>query len=339
MTVNAIISLLRPAQRAVEFSVERYNPDRKTQWNAFVRTAKNATFLFERDYMDYHSDRFVDYSLMVFRDKMLMALLPCNLNTDGDVVSHEGLTYGGLVVSRPANLLKVKACFRASLRYLREQGIAKLFYKQIPSFYCSLSNEDLAFVLFLLKAKLRQRDAVMAINQSDRLTFRKGRKSEINKARRFGVRLREESDFKPFWTQVLIPRLASHYGVAPVHRVNEMTYLASQFPENIKQFSAYYKEQIVAGTTIYETPRVAHTQYIGVSSMGQKTGALDYLFGWLIEEHYKHKQYIDFGSCKKSDRRTLNYGILNWKEGFGGRCYLNDFYEIATENYLKLEHP
>jgi hypothetical protein len=200
----------------------------------------------------------------------------------------------------------------------------------ITSFYCTLSNDDAAFVLCLLNAKLRQRDTMVVINQANRIPFRKGRKSEISKARRFGVRLTEEFDFSQFWEKVLIPRLARRYGVSPVHTLEEMTYLASKFPENIKQFSAYFGGQIVAGATVYETSGVAHTQYIGLSALGKRTGALDYLMNWLIDERYRHKQYFDFGSCKKGDRRALNYG---------GRCYSHDYYEIATENYLKLERP
>jgi hypothetical protein len=339
MNSNAIISPALVAQHTAGYTVERYGPDRKAEWDAFVRTAKNATFLFERDYMEYHADRFVDYSLMIFHGKKLMALLPGNLDADGTVASHGGLTYGGLILPPSVSLLKMMACFYASLRHLCEQGIAKLYYKQIPSFYCTISNDDMTLLLGLLKAKMRQRDTSVVINQANRIPFRKGRKSEISKARRFGVRLTEEFDFSLFWERVLIPRLARRYGVAPVHTVEEMTFLASKFPENIKQFSAYFGGQIVAGTTIYEMPGVAHTQYIGVSALGKRTGALDYLMSWLIDERYRHKHYFDFGTCKKGDRRTLNYGLLNWKEGFGGRCYSHDIYEIATENYLMLEQP
>jgi hypothetical protein len=339
LKTNTTILPLPAVLQTAGLTVERYTPDRKTKWDAFVQTAKNGTFLFERDYLEYHADRFVDYSLMVFHGKELMALLPGNLNADGTVVSHGGLTYGGLILSRSVSLMKTLVCFRASICHLFEQGIAKLYYSQIPSFYCTLSNDDMAFVLFLLKARLRQRDASVVINQANRLPFRKGRKSEISKARRFGVRLTEETDFSPFWEKVLIPRLARRYGVSPVHTLEEMTYLASKFPENIRQYSAYFGGQIVAGATIYEMPGVAHTQYLGVSALGKRTGALDYLMNWLIDERYQHKQYFDFGTCKKNDRCSLNYGLLNWKEGFGGRCYSHDFYEIATENYLRLERP
>jgi len=336
-TLLAMTSSAPIVTRSEEYSVERYSPEHKKEWDEFVKTAKNATFLFNRDYMDYHGDRFVDHSLMIFRNHKLAALLPGNLNADGTFISHEGLTYGGLIVARSATLWKVMACFHASLQYLREQRISKMHYKRIPSIYNTLSDDDVAFVLFLLEAHLYRCDPVLAINQAERLRFRKGRKSEISKARRCGVRLTQETDFVPFWDRVLVPRLAAHHGVSPVHTVDEITLLATRFPKNIKQFSAYFDNEIVAGTTIYETPWVAHAQYIGVSDQGRKTGALDYLFGWLIEERYKDKRFFDFGSCYTRDGRTLNLGLMGWKEGFGGRCYSYDFYEIATENYVKLE--
>ena len=62
---------------------------------------KNSTFLFQRDFMDYHSDRFMDHSLLVFKDEKLIAVLPGN-QVDNTVYSHQGLTYGGLIVHKKA---------------------------------------------------------------------------------------------------------------------------------------------------------------------------------------------------------------------------------------------
>ena len=58
-------------------SVRRYNDSMKLRWDEFVQESKNATFLFFRNYMDYHSDRFIDNSLMVYdKNDQLFALLP-----------------------------------------------------------------------------------------------------------------------------------------------------------------------------------------------------------------------------------------------------------------------
>ena len=65
-------------------------------------------------------------------------------------------------------------------------------------------------------------------------------------------------------------------------------------------------------------------------------GAQAYLFGSLIEQ-YKDKRFFDFGISNENEGHALNYGLLDWKEGFGARCYAHDFYEIATADYPKLE--
>ena len=77
----------------------RYRKELKSEWDQFVANAKNATFLFMRDYMDYHADRFFDCSLMFYDDGKLRALLPANYDKKHrTIASHGGLTYGGLIL-------------------------------------------------------------------------------------------------------------------------------------------------------------------------------------------------------------------------------------------------
>jgi hypothetical protein len=180
----------------------------------------------------------------------------------------------------------------------------------------------------------------LLVGQLQGATFyvtRKGRKSDISRARRLGVHLAQETTFQAFWEHVLVPQLARRYGVQPVHTLDEITLLASRFPDNIKQFSAYCGDEIVAGATIYETPNVAHAQYAAVSDYGRRLGAQAFLFGWLMDEYYKDKRFFDFGISNEYNGRALNHGLLDWKEGFGGRSYVQDSYEVCPENYVQLE--
>src|SRR4051794_39650681 len=78
--------------------VRRYTPALQAQWDEFISRARNATFLFNREYMEYHAERFLDHSLMLHQGKDLVAVLPANMDADGVLASHDGLTYGGLVV-------------------------------------------------------------------------------------------------------------------------------------------------------------------------------------------------------------------------------------------------
>jgi acetyltransferase-like isoleucine patch superfamily enzyme/CheY-like chemotaxis protein len=337
--LGTVKTVLRPPQKSAEmetFLVKRYTSDRKEEWDDFVDKAKNATFLFYRDYMEYHRDRFTDYSLMIYDGNKLVGLLPATLSADGNLISHEGLTYGGLVVSRDATLKNVLACFHAVLKYLNQEEISKIFYRKIPAFYNTLPDDDVAYALFLLEAKLYRRDCATTVSEEDRLPFRRTRKNLIKKATDLGVRVVQEKNFQPFWERALVPQLAARHGAKPVHTLEEITLLASHFPEHIKQFSAYHKDEIIAGVTIYETPTVAHAQYAAVTEKGREMGAQAYLFGWLIED-YKEKRFFDFGTCNENEGRALNHGLLDWKEGFGARCFTHDFYEISTANYTKLE--
>jgi len=211
-----------------------------------------------------------------------------------------------------------------------------LLLKPIPSFYNTLPNDDVAYALFLLEARLYRRDTSTAISQTDRLPVRKHHQRLVKKAISQGIHIVQEVSFRPFWELVLTPQLAARYGAKPVHTLEEITLLASRFPEQIKQFSAYYQDDIVAGATIYETPTVAHVQYSAVTEKGRQTGAQACLFSELIEQ-YKSKRFFDFGTSNENEGRALNHGLLDWKEGFGARCYSHDFYEIETGNYLKLE--
>jgi Acetyltransferase (GNAT) domain len=319
------------------FAVEQYDSRRKEAWDDFLAETKNSSFLFHRDYMDYHRDRFEDHSLLIFLRGHLVAVLPANRTSENELVSHQGLSYGGLVVHRDATLMEIMACFHALLRYLHSFRIEKLLYKEIPAFYNSLPGGEVAYCLFLVNARLYRRDCALVIPLGDRLPIQKRRRRQVRRAATSHASVAEENVFTPFWERVLVPRLAARYGVAPVHSVEEITLLASRFPENIKQFSVYCDGGIVAGATVYETPRIAHAQYIASTDQGRKIGALDFLFNWLIEERYRNKVCFDFGISNENEGRSLNFGLLDWKEGFGARCSAHNFYEIATGNYVKLE--
>jgi hypothetical protein len=89
--------------------------------------------------------------------------------------------------------------------------------------------------------------------------------------------------------------------------------------------------------TIYETPRVAHAQYIATSEIGRRMGALDLLVSWLVNEVYQGKEFFDFGGSNEEEGRALNHGLLEWKEGFGARSFAHDFYQIPTSAHTRID--
>ncbi|MDE7411963.1 MAG: GNAT family N-acetyltransferase, partial [Paramuribaculum sp.] len=78
-----------------EWSINRYTPGDRELWNSLVTDSRQGTMLHKREYMDYHSDRFTDCSLIALRRDKPVAILPANITDDGTLHSHQGLTYGG----------------------------------------------------------------------------------------------------------------------------------------------------------------------------------------------------------------------------------------------------
>ena len=319
------------------YIVKRYESKYFSDWNAFISTAKNATFLFNRDFMEYHSDRFEDFSLMIFQEDKLVCVLPAN-RAGATIYSHQGLTYGGLVFQTNIKLANSIAIFRDILIYLNENQIDKLNLKLIPSIYCNGFSEEIEYSLFLLKAQLIRRDCLSVINLLNLISFSKIRIRGVKKGSINNLIIKEVNDFEEFWTKILIPNLEFKHNVKPAHNLDEISKLKKIFPKNIRQFNVYYKDEIIAGTTIFESQNVAHAQYISGNESKLINGSLDYLYDNLIKVVYKDKKFIDFGISNEDQGKRLNNGLSYWKESFGASIVVHDYYEVETLNYIKLDN-
>jgi hypothetical protein len=319
-----------------KYIIKQYESSFYEVWNAFIGKAKNATFLFHRDFMEYHKDRFEDNSLLVYNDDFCVAVLPAN-RIGAIAFSHQGLSYGGLIYDEKLKLQEVIACFTAVLFFLNKQGIVQLSYKTVPSFYHKKSAEEIVYALFLADAKLVRRDSLAAIDLTKKYSFSKLRKRGIQKALKNNLIVREETDFESFWNKILIPNLAARHNVSPAHSLEEIRFLKNKFPKEIRQFNVYVNEKIVAGTTIFETETTAHCQYISKFERNENLGSLDLLYSFLLQNIFSQKQYFDFGSSNEEQGTKLNAGLSLWKESFGAITVIHDFYELETANYYKLE--
>lgn len=306
--------------------IRRYRREDKELWNSFVSKARNATFLFDRNYMDYHADRFDDNSFIFYHKGKLKAVLPANVAGD-TLYSHQGLTYGGLLLDKKATVEEVLECFDSLNSWLRENGISKVVYKALPWIYQQYpSQEDLYALTWKCKAQLISRDIASTIVVDNKLKFAESRKSGIRKALSLNIEVGESNDVDGFW-HVLEDNLGNRYNAKPVHTASEMKLLMSRFPNNIKLYVAKMNGEIVGGTLIYVTPQVVHTQYISASVEGKKHGALDLLFDYIINKVYANCRYFDFGKSTEQGGAYLNEPLIFQKEGFGGRGVCYDWYQ------------
>lgn len=309
-------------------TVRLYNKSDFESWNAFIDKAKNATFLFHRNFMDYHSDRFTDFSVVVEDENKWTAVLPANV-VENKVFSHQGLTYGGLVYNDKLDTEKVRLIWEAILEFLRNQQKINLIYKPILSFYTQNSSDEMTYFLFKNNATVYRKDLNLAIDFTKKYSVSKSKMKHFRRVSELDLEIRQDHDFESFWKTVLIPRLAEKHQANPVHTLEEIQKLSLQFPENILQYNVYFEDEIIAGITLFHFGNGVKSQYGATTVLGEKMRALDYLFINLIEDFRNKVTFFDMGTVTENNDLGYNPGLLKQKEELGCSVYTQDFYTLA----------
>ena len=316
--------------------IKCYDPSQKLVWDDFLEKCKNGTFLFKRDFMDYHKSRFDDFSLMIYSGNKLIALVPANIDLD-NVYSHQGLTYGGILIQSDTKFSEYLEVFSEVLIFLKKKSINNFFVKQIPPIYNLNFNDELDYLSFVADSKNYRKDIISVINLQSDFKVAKDRINGYKRGVKNLLEVREVHDFNEFWNKLLIPNLSKKYSVNPVHSVDEIGLLKSRFKSNIRQFNVYKENEIVAGTTIFQTKNVVHVQYTASNSKKNILGSLDFLFYKLITDVYSNHKYFDFGTSNERDGKKINQGLMYWKEGFGARSLVQNFYKFDVSSIEKIK--
>lgn len=308
--------------------IHKYNRSTDLKlWNEFVDSSRNGTFILSRDYMDYHADRFADYSLIAYQGGRAIALLPATV--DGDTLcSHRGLTYGGWITADKGMSARVMLeIFNAMRIFLKGDGIYKLIYKAIPHIYHKYPAEEDLYALFRNQATIIASSVAAVVDMNNRILFNENAKRGVKYAAAHGVSVKECDDYISFW-EILSQNLNSRYGATPVHSLDEITMLHKRFPENIKLFAAYQDDRMLAGVVTYQCNHVCHIQYISASEFGRELKVLPMIFNYLMDTVFADVRYFDFGTSNEDNGNYLNEGLMQQKEGMGGRSIIYNIYQI-----------
>ena len=308
------------------FEIKGYAPTDKERWNSYVMEAKNATFLLDRAYMDYHQDRFADASLLFYKEGRLYALLPAHIAND-TLYTHLGLTYGGLIMDDRVTASDTLCLFEELNKYLRTQHIKRVVYRPTPSVYhLTPAEEDLYALFKVCNAQLVARSISSVIGLTHPLKWSENRIRGVKRCLKNGIEIKQSTDFAAFW-QVLGDNLMNKYGAKPVHSLQEIELLHQRFPHDIQLYVACKDDMVLGGTVLYLTPNVVHTQYISASPEGKQLRVIDGLFHFLLHQSWDEQQYFDFGTSTLQDGHLLNASLIHQKEGFGGRAICYDTYQ------------
>ena len=308
--------------------LSRFTKDKKHQWDNLVSNSKNGVFLFYRDYLEYHEDRFADHSLIFSKKEKIIALFPANESGD-EIISHGGLTFGSLIMNKELRTIEVIEIFQLIKGYYSDLGFDKIIYKAIPSIFQRYPAEEDLYALFLNEATLFRRDISSVVKLSDRLRFSETKRQSVAKCRKENLIVQENNCFVEYWN--LLSEVLQKFDAKPVHSVEEITLLKNKFPDKIKLYEARKDGELMAGIVIYNYENVAHTQYMANSQKGRKIGALDFINHELITNQFKEKEYYSFGISTEAQGKKLKSGLIQQKEMMGGRGITYDFYSIPLK--------
>jgi hypothetical protein len=309
---------------------EFYSSAKKNEWDSFVVDSKTPMFLFKRDFMEYHSDRFIDASLMIYEEEVLVAVLPASRNEDV-LVSHGGLTYGGLILSQKVKAETVLESVQAIMLFAKTHEFKKILYKATPYIFSIHGAQEDLYSLFRVGAEIVRRDLSSIIFLDRRLKLSKGRKWLIARAKKNNLVVTDSSDWGEFIG--LLNGVLEKHGAVAVHTPQELELLSSHFPENISLRIVKSEGRLLAATLLFKFGTVVHTQYLATSSEGKEVGALDYLIESCIQESQDSGfKYFSFGVSTEDGGKYINSGLLAQKESFGARGMAIDFYEIKLND-------
>lgn len=307
------------------FQIEKYSIEGQRTWDSVVSRSKNGNFLHLRNYLDYHAHRFEDHSVMVHSSGKPIAVFPANRAGD-EVVSHGGITYGGLIYGSGLHASDVLGIMEALAEYYRSIGVRQLVYKAIPHIYHRYPAEEDLYALFRLGAVRCRCDISSVIALENKLKLSDSRKCTIRKSASLGVEIREGDFFASY--HALLCQVLARLGSTPVHSLEELQLLKGRFPDQIRLFGAFYRDELLAGSIIYDFGHLAHTQYMASSATGKEIGALDFLLSQLIDGVFCSRRYFSLGTSTLNQGRELNEGLIFQKEGFGARGVVYDFFRL-----------
>lgn len=268
--------------------------------------------MFQRDFMEYHQDRFQDHSILGYYKDELAVIIPAH-RVERKIISHGGLSYGGIYFREDLKFLHQKEALVELENYLRSNNIETIDIKLDP--YAELSQRNnVASENWLLQ---NPHESSVQVNQlliKNSLKLNERKRRNINKAQKLNVQLEKSNDYKCYWNSLLVPTLTERHAATPVHTVEEISKLADLFKSNISLWLAKSTDgQIIAGAVTFNHGSVLHFQYFASSKQGRDSGALDFLVVKICE--FETSPYISLGTS--TEKSAINENLFQWKTEFG----------------------
>jgi hypothetical protein len=289
----------------------KYQKEYQTLWDNFVKSSKNGTLFHTQKFLSYHKDRFIDMSILIFKNNKLKALFPA-IEFENRIISHRGSTYGGLIVGVKNNLKENLEIWESIIEYYNktiEFRKSEYIFDLYPSQEVEFSAKYLGF-----KEVFSELSTCLDLSF---IKFSHGRKESIKKCKNLKI-VFDDLDYKSYYS-ILLKNLEK-FNTFPTHSLEEMKLLKSLFPKEYQLITIYKNNQMIAGIwLVLATKTTAHTFYIAQDYNFKELQSLSCIVKEIIYYLQKEKfKYLNFGISTENGGKYLNKGLFEFKESFGG---------------------
>ena len=310
--------------------IKRYHTELRAIWDDLINKSVNGNFLFSRSFMDYHQDRFEDFSYLIWSGGELIAVfiagMPRHRHTNEVLTAHPGLTCGGLITVDNLRYSLFEEIYQALLEEYKNIGVTSVVVKPVPRVFCKYPTDSDLFFFYKNNFHLSNRELNTVIDLTKPLQISKGRKSLVRKAIKNGVVVEMTEEYAAFW-QILTDNLQQTHKVKPVHTLEEIQLLHHNNSDNIKLYVAKINNRVIAGVLTFSDLRqgYVHTQYISNSEEGKLIGAVDAVIMHVVQEAQLSYSRFSFGIS--TVKGVINYGLLSHKERYSVEAEVIDTYQ------------
>tara|TARA_B100001250_G_C19774650_1_gene778954 strand:+ start:274 stop:1242 length:969 start_codon:yes stop_codon:yes gene_type:complete len=321
----------------MSITIRKYLQSDFQEWDSFVNSVcANKSIFFLRKFLSYHTNqKFNDHSLVIYKNKKIIALLPAALSDDSILISHPGLSHGSFAFHIGLGLNDQMKIVSSVIQYIKELGMLGFEINSQPSIYSKLESNYIDFCLLNFGFDYKCIDLTnyiaLDIPKLMHSKYSDGCKRAIKKAKNCGVRVVESNNFKLFY-KILESNLMQRHGISPTHTLDELNTLIDLFPKGIRLFAAEYNSEMIAGIVSFRiNSDVQLLFYIAHNSEFQNLRPINLLIAeiseWCFNNGYK---ILDLG--KFTLKGEPNFTLARFKESFGSTGIFRNIYSWSANN-------
>ncbi|MEE9163103.1 MAG: GNAT family N-acetyltransferase [Candidatus Neomarinimicrobiota bacterium] len=308
----------------MSIAVSLYAEPLREEWDRFVRGANNGTIFHLQKFLDYHTRKFNWNHLLFYRGNELVAVFPCGL--DGNTLrSPTGASYGGLVLEPYCSIEIVNAIVQALTTYCEQESIKEIVLTPPMQVYSRMPDEVQEYAL-LQNGFEQIKTQYSSVINLEVVSLDKGRRSDIRRAKRDGLVVKENKDFEGFFP--ILVKNKEKYDARPVHTIDEMKKIDALF--GAKLFLAVIDGRTIGGLWILPASKTCAQIFYSASLHEYRrhnaiVSLVAHAIDWARKGEYR---YLDYGvSTDTTTEEDILWSLARFKERLGGSgCLRRTYY-------------